>query len=183
MVSTPGGSWRRGVSIHRKRHTYLEGPAGAGRDLGFGGPEGNMAHIPPPTQPGGSAEALRLVLHLPILPLLTGVLGGVGGGRGGREAGWGVTLGEQISEVTGSPPSIQPRAACGGPKPDTPWTEALFCFCYWVLFHLPIVSYIYSLIYVNLLNLFGILCYCCYFIFSATLHCLQDLGSWARGQA
>ena len=105
------------------------------------------------------------------------------GARRKRQAGWGVTLGEQISEVTGSPRSIQPRAACGGPKPDTPRTEALFCFCYWVLFHLPVVSYIYSLIYVNLLNLFGILCYCCYFIFSATLHCLQDLGSWARGQA
>lgn len=172
------------ASIHQKRHTYLEGPVGAGRDLGFGGSEGNVAHIPPPTQPGGPAEALHLVLHLSRLPLLTGVLGGVGGGaRRKRQAGWGGTLEERISEVTGCPPSTQPGAACGGPKPDTARTEALFCFCYWVLFHLPVVSYTYSLIYVNLLSLCGILCYCCYFIFSATLHSLQDLGSPARGQA
>ena len=184
VVSTPGGSWRTGVSIHRKRHTYLEGPAGAGRDLGFGGSEGNMAHIPPtdlawgacwgpaPGPPPSKAPSAH-----------RGPRGHRRGARRKRQAGWGATLGEQTSEVTGSPPGIQPRAAYGGPKPDTPWTEALFCFCYWVLFHLPVVSYIYSLIYVNLLNLFGILCYCCYFIFSATLHCLQDLGSWARGQA
>lgn len=59
------------VSIHLKRHTYLEGPVGAGRDLGFGGSEGNVAHIPAPTQPGGPAEALHLIHHFPRLPLLT----------------------------------------------------------------------------------------------------------------
>lgn len=59
------------VSIHLKRHTYLEGPVGSGKDMGVGGPERNMAHIPSPTWPGGPAEALHLVLHLPRPPLLT----------------------------------------------------------------------------------------------------------------
>lgn len=58
--------------------------------------------------------------------------------------------------------------------------STFFVFVIGVLFYLPVVSYTYSLTYVNILNLFGILCYSYLFIIFflfATLHNLQDLGS------
>lgn len=111
-----------------------------------------------------------------------GSWGGIEGGQGGRDKLDGEQpLGNRYQKSLAVPQASSPGQPVEDPSLITPRTEVLFCFCYWVLFHLPVVSYIYSLIYVNL-NLFGILYYCCYFIFFATLHSLQDLGSRARGQ-
>ena len=143
------------VSIHLKRHTYLEGPVGSGRVWGLEDQRGTWLTSP---QQLGLGDLLRPCTWSSTFQ------GPLCSQRRKRQAGWGGTLREQISEVTGIPPSIEPRAACGGPKPDTPRTEAVFCFCYWGSV-LPSSCFIYIFSNVNLLNLFGILCYCYLLLF------------------